>query len=99
MRTRSRIDQLRGNAHSVPAPSHRAFKNVADAKLAPDLLHVNRLALVGETGIAGYDEEPADAGEGSDNFLDHPVRKIIVLRVATHVLEGQYGYRRFIGER
>jgi aryl-alcohol dehydrogenase-like predicted oxidoreductase len=32
-----------------------------NAGLAPDLLHVNRLALVGEARVAGDDEEPSDA--------------------------------------
>src|SRR5215467_5086306 len=60
---------------------------------------MNGLTLVGEARIPGDHEKPSDARERSDDFLDHTVREIVLLRVATHVLEGQYGYGRFIRER
>ena len=55
------FDQLRGDPDAVPRLSHRAFEHVSDTQLTPDLFHVDRLALVSETRIAGDDEEPANA--------------------------------------
>src|SRR6266404_6011159 len=64
-----------------------------------DLLHIDGLPFVGEAGIAGDDEEPADAGEGGDDLLDHAVGEILLLRVAAHIGEGQYRDRRLVRER
>src|SRR5439155_9058028 len=50
-------------------------------------------------GIAGNDEEPADAGESGDDFLDHSVCEIFLLGVAAHVLKRHHRYRRLIGKR
>src|SRR6266446_4690182 len=41
----------------------RSFEDIAHAELAADLLHIDRLALVSDARVAGYDEEPADPGE------------------------------------
>ena len=41
--------------------AHAAFQHVAHAELAPDLLHVDGAALVGEARIAGDHEQPAQA--------------------------------------
>jgi hypothetical protein len=45
---------------SAPFLAHRAFEDGADTEFAPDLIHIDRLALVGEAGVMGDDEEPAD---------------------------------------
>jgi hypothetical protein len=98
MRIAGRVDQLTGDAHSVAGFAHRAFEDISDAKLAPDLLHIDRLALVRKTRIAGDDKQPADARQRSDDLLDHPVDEIFLLRVAAHIGEGQYSDRRLVGE-
>ena len=99
MRAGRRVDQLRGDAHPTAGLAHRAFEHIAHAELAPDLLHIDRLALVGEARIAGDDEEPADARERGDDLLDHAVDEIFLLRVAAHIGEGQHRDRRLVGER
>jgi hypothetical protein len=86
------IDKLRGDAHPTACFAHRAFEDIADAKLASDPLHVDGLALIGEGRIPGDDEEPADARERGDDLLDHAFDKIFLLGIAAHVLEGQDGY-------
>jgi len=63
MRRAQRVNQLGGDPHATAGFAHRTLEHIADAELAPDLLHVDRLALVGEARIAGDDEEPADAAE------------------------------------
>jgi hypothetical protein len=54
------IDQLPSDAHLRLRLAHRAFQNIANAQLAPDLLYVGGAAFVSEGRIAGDDEEPAD---------------------------------------
>ena len=46
------IDQLGGNAETISRLAHAAFKHIARAKLASDLLHIDLLALVGERRVA-----------------------------------------------
>ena len=93
------LDKLCGNAHAVAGLAHRAFEHVAHTQFAADLLHIDAAALVGEGRIAGYDEQPADAAEGSDNFFDHPIGEVFLLRVTAHIGERQHCDRRLVGER
>jgi hypothetical protein len=96
MRPAQRVDQLRRDAHPVSALSHRAFEHVADAELAADLLHIDGLALVRKARIAGDHEEPADAGERSDDLFHHAIGEIFLLRIAAHIGEGQHRNRRLV---
>jgi hypothetical protein len=98
MRAGGRVDQLPGNADPIAALAHRAFEHIAHAEIAPDLLHIDGLALVREARIAGDDEQPADAGERGDDLLHHAVDEIFLLRIAAHIGEGQHRDRRFVGE-
>ena len=38
MGTGGGIDQLAGDAHTLPGPAHAALKDIADTKVAADLL-------------------------------------------------------------
>src|SRR5262249_35485572 len=93
------IDELPGDPHAVRCLAHAAFEYVTDAELAPDLLHVHGAALIGEARVASDDDELSKAGERRDDLLDDPVREILLLRVAGHVLEGQHRNRWLVGER
>src|SRR5690242_17403323 len=97
MRPAQSVDQLGGDAHARTPLPHRAFEHITNAEFAADLLHVDRLALVGEARTAGDYEERADAAERGDDFLDHSVSKIFLLGVARHVLERQHCDRRLVG--
>ena len=50
------IDKLHVHPKPVAATLYRAFEHVADVQLAPNLLEVDRLALVGECGVAADHE-------------------------------------------
>src|SRR5262249_40238267 len=52
MHAACRVDQLRGNSNPASGFAHRAFEHIADAEFAPDLLHIDGLALVGEGAVA-----------------------------------------------
>src|SRR6202040_906263 len=88
-----------GDAHPVPTLAYRAFEDVADTELAPHLLHTDRSSLVSGAGIAGDDEQPADAAERGDDLLDHAIGEIFLLRIAAHILERQNRDRRLVGQR
>src|SRR6266849_5721725 len=90
MRASCRVDQLAGDAHTLAGFAHRAFQDIADAKFAPDLLHIDTLALVREARIAGDYEEPADAAERGDDLLDHAVDEIFLIDIAAHIGKGQH---------
>src|SRR3979490_1098438 len=51
------VDQLGADADAVAGAANAALQDVARAKLAPDLTHVDGLALVPEARIAGDDEQ------------------------------------------
>src|SRR5262249_37488169 len=83
------VDQLRRDPYATPRLAHGAFEHIAHAEFAPDLLHIDGAAFVGEARVAGDDEEPFDPRKRSDDLLDHAVGKIFLLGVAAHVLEWQ----------
>src|SRR6185437_17168802 len=68
MRAGARIDELPGDAQAAAGLAHRAFEDIVDGELAPDLLHVDRLSLVGEARIARENEEPSDARQRGDDL-------------------------------
>ena len=96
MRAGLGFDELRCDAQAVAGLSHAPFKEVANAKLAPDLAHIDGLALVDEAGIARDHEQPLDVRETGRDVVDHPVREIVLLGIAAHVLEWQNGDRRLV---
>ena len=68
-----------------------------NAEVSADRFHVDGPALVREGRIAGYDEQPADAGERGDDLLDHAVDEIFLLGIAAHIGEGQHRDRGLVG--
>jgi len=98
MRVSFGLDQLRGDAHPPAGLANRTFEDIAHPQLAPDLLHFDGLALVGEARITGDHEQPADARKYRRDFLDHAVGEILLIGIAAHVLEWEDGDRRLVGE-
>ena len=82
MRAGERVDQLPGDADLIATFAHRAFEHVAHAQFTSDLLHIDSLPLVGEARISGDDEEPSNAGQRRDDFLDHTIDEIFLIEVA-----------------
>jgi len=50
------FNQLRCDADAVAGFAQTALEHIAHAELAPDPLHIDGAALVGERGVAGDDE-------------------------------------------
>jgi hypothetical protein len=83
------LDQLPGHTDTLAQLADAAFQYVAHAELAGDLLGIHRLALVGERGVAGDNEESAVAGQRRDDVFDNAVDEVILLRIAAEIYEGQ----------
>ena len=77
---------------SLDAP-HAAFEHIPHAEFPPDLLHVDRLALVGESGIAGDDEAVEQMRQIGRQIIGDAVGEIVLLLVAAQVLERQHDDR------
>src|SRR5262245_21685211 len=83
------IDKLPRDAHSVACFADAAFEDVADSQFSPNLLHVQSSPLVRKAGVPGDHEQPTHPRQRSDDLLDHPIRKILLIAVATHVVKWQ----------
>ena len=70
-------------------PPHAALQSVAHAEFAPELLHVDRLAFVGEGGVAGDDETVRQVREVGGEIVGDPVGEIVLVRVAAQDFERQ----------
>src|SRR5215510_1514339 len=89
MRSVGGIYKLRGDTHPVRSFPHAAFKDVAHSKFAPDLLHIHSAAFVGEARIAGDNEQAGKPRQGRNDVLYDAIGKVLLLGIATHVLEWQ----------
>jgi len=65
-------------------------EDVADVQLAPDRLHVDRLAFVGERRIARDHDGPSDPRDVGRQALRDPVDEMLLLRVASDIGERQH---------
>ena len=83
------VDELGIDAHTVTTPANAAFQHIAHAQFAPDLPHVDRLALVLEARVSGDDEQLREPRQLGDDVIGHAVGEIFLLGVAAHVGEGQ----------
>src|SRR5262245_7635195 len=83
------INQLSVDPQFASRFADAAFEDVTNPQLAPNLLHIHRPALVGETGVPGDNEEPAHSGQRGDDLFDHTIRKVLLVTLATQVIEWQ----------
>ena len=91
--------ELRCDAQTGAGFSHALFNDIANAELAPDLPHIDRLAFVDEAGIARDCEQPLDVREAGDDVLDNSVGEVVLLGIAAHVLKWQNGDGRRVRQR
>src|SRR6516225_6413745 len=94
-----RIDKLAADAHPLPGPAHAALEDIADTKLAADLLWVDGFSFVGECGIASNDEKPAPFRQRRDDVLSNAVDEIFLLGIPTDIVKRKDGDRGPVGQR
>ena len=81
------VDKLHVDAHAISAALDTALKDVADIQLAPDRLHVERLALVRESRIAGDHNGAPETREIGGETFRHSVDEMLLFRVAADIGE------------
>ena len=74
-------DQLRIDVNLLAGPPHAAFEDIADTEVAPDLLHVDRFALVGERRAAGYYNASGNLRQVGCQIIGDRVGEIFLLRI------------------
>src|SRR5262252_400944 len=99
MGTSGYIDELAADAHSLPGPAHAPLEDIANAKIAANLLEVDGFSFVGECGIAGDHEKPAPFRQSRDDVLGNAVDKIVLLGIATDIVKRKDGDRGPVGQR
>src|SRR5262249_26109825 len=99
MRAGASIDELARDAHAVAGFADTAFEQIAHAELASDLFYVHAPTLVSEAGIACDHEQRTHARERSDDLFHHAIGEVLLLNIATHILERQHGDRWPVGKR
>ena len=72
------VDELDIDAHPAAGALNAALEHIADVQLAPDLLHIDAPALVGEGGVAPDHEGAADARQIGGQALGHAVDEIVL---------------------
>src|SRR5215203_4907507 len=89
------IDQLARDPDTLAGLANAAFEDELYPQLGGNLLQFDRPALVGKAGIAAYHEQAADLGQVGDDVLGDAVREEFLAGIVAHVVERQYGDRRF----
>ena len=91
-----RIDQLTGHANPVGDLADAAFQHVANTEVRRHRAHIDGLALVGEAAIAGNHEQLVEVRQLGDDVLGDAVGEVLLVGIAAHVLERQYGDGGFV---
>ncbi len=99
MRARHRINQLPGNANLPRSLAHRPLKDIAHAKPASHLLHIDGLAFERKARIASDHEQPFETRERGGDFFYHPIGEVFLVWITGHVLKRQNRNGRLVGHR
>ncbi len=82
------VNELHIDAHAISAALNAALEDIADVQVAPDRLHVERLAFVGERRIAGDHDRASYPREVGREALGDPVGEMLLLRAPADIGEG-----------
>ncbi len=82
-------DKLGVDSYVFAGAPHASFERVTHAEFAPNLLHVDRLALVGEGGVASNDETILQMGEIRRQIVRDRIGEIVLVGVVAQVRERQ----------
>ena len=87
------IDQLHGDAHLIARAAHAALQHVPHVQLLRYRRNVDRLVLVRKRGRACDHGQWLDLRQHVQDFLGHPVREVLLLRIPAQVLKRQHSDR------
>src|SRR6185436_6661862 len=86
-----RLDQLRSDAHPIGQLAHAALDHVLGTKVTAYRPHIDRLSAILKGRVASDDQQLAEPRQFGDDVLGYAVTEILLLRIAAHVGERQYG--------
>ena len=85
------FDELCADADAIARLPHAAFEHVAHTKLAPDLLHIDRLSFKSELRAARDNEQRGIARQRGDDVVGNAIGEELLLGVGAHIGgEGQH---------
>src|SRR5262245_6677833 len=87
------VYQLCGYPQPLAGTPQAALKHVADAEILGHLPDVNSTYFVDERRISGDHCETGEAAKRSDDVINHAIGKVVLLRIAAEIGEGQDGQR------
>ena len=87
------VDELHVDAHAGSAALNAALEHIADVQIAADLLQVDGLALVSESGVAPDHERAANARKIGRQALRDAVDEMLLLHAASDIGERQDDHR------
>ena len=87
------IDQLGSDADPGSRPLDLPFEHIAHAKLAANLLRVDRFVSVSESGIARDHQHIRDPRKIGRQISGDPVGKIFLLGIVARIDKGQHDDR------
>src|SRR6516162_1291178 len=93
------IDKLAADAHPLSGPAQATLEDIADTKVAADLLWVDGFSFIGECRIAGDDKKPAPFRQRCDDVLGNAVDKILLLGITTDIVKRKNSNRRSVEQR
>jgi len=88
-----RFDKLHVDPHLVATPLDAAFEHVAHIEIAAEFARVERLAAVGEGGVAPDHERASHPREVRRQALGDPVDEMLLLGNAADIRERQHDKR------
>jgi hypothetical protein len=83
------VDELHVDAHTGSAALHAAFEDVADVQLAPDRLHIEPLAFVGEGRVPGDHLRTRNPRQVARQALRDPTDERLLFRTTAEIVERQ----------
>lgn len=92
------VEKLDGRSYPAAHLAHASLRHVADTELAADPFDLGRLALVGEAGMAGDDEQRPESRQLGDDVPCDPIRKIVLPGITAQVGERKHRKRRPVGD-
>ncbi len=90
MRVGFGVDQLGSDANPASRPLDVSAQHITHTKLAADLLRVDRLVPVGESGVARDHEHVRDPRQIGRQIPGDPIGEILLFGVVTEVDKGQH---------
>ena len=85
----SSFDQLPCNPYPLPRFANASFEHIANAKLAPNLLDVDRLTLVGECGIGRYHEAAGNTRQIGCQIFSNAGHEVLLFGIVAEIVEGK----------